>query len=175
MSLIYIRLATQQDILQMMAIVKDAQHLLASQDIPQWQNGYPNEKVLLNDIEKKISYVLIVNQTIAGIATLLQEPDPNYQQVVEGNWTNSKDPHYATIHRLAISSKFHGQHLAETFINHLVSVSNLLGFKQLRIDTHDKNSRMKYLINKIGFKYSAIVYMHNNPNDFRNSYQLFLD
>lgn len=52
MSLIYIRLATQQDILQMMAIVKDAQHLLASQDIPQWQNGYPNEKVLLNDIEK---------------------------------------------------------------------------------------------------------------------------
>ncbi len=175
LALTYIRLATQNDIPKMLIIVKEAQQLLAFEGIPQWQNGYPSKETLLADIAKKISYVLVVGQEVAGFAALLQEPDDNYQKITDGEWIRPEDTHYATIHRIAVSSHFHGKHLAETFMNHLFSISYSLGFKQIRIDTHEKNTRMQYLIKKMGFTYSGIVYMNNNSDDCRNAYQLFVN
>ncbi|AUJ30681.1 MAG: GNAT family N-acetyltransferase [Liquorilactobacillus hordei] len=175
MTLTYIRLATQADLSKMLIIAKEAKELLASADIPQWQNGYPSKETLLADITKQISYVLIVENKIAGFAALLQEPDDNYQHITEGTWDIPENEHYTTIHRIAISSHFRGQHLAETFINHLISISYALGFKQIRVDTHEKNARMRHLIKKAGFNYAGIVYMNNNSADYRNAYQLFLD
>ncbi|KRN30761.1 acetyltransferase [Liquorilactobacillus mali] len=174
LALTYIRLATQDDISKMLVIVKEAQQLLASEGIPQWQNGYPSKETLLDDIAKEISYVLIVDQEVAGFAALLQEPDNNYQKITAGKWLNTENTHYTTIHRIAVSAHFHGQHLAETFIHHLISISCSLGFNQIRIDTHEKNTRMRHLIKKIGFAYSGVVYMNNNSEDCRNAYQLFL-
>ena len=45
------RKSTKSDVIKIMEIVKQAQEYFKSQGIDQWQNGYPNEEVINNDIE----------------------------------------------------------------------------------------------------------------------------
>ncbi|MFT8363081.1 MAG: GNAT family N-acetyltransferase [Sporolactobacillus sp.] len=174
MAISYIRLATIEDIPQIMAIITKAQALLAQEDIPQWQNNYPNRAAIAADIAKHYSYVLIVDQVIAGTAALLQEEDPNYHQIYGGEWVNPADADYASIHRIAIAPGYHGQHLADFFFSNLLSASYGLGYRQVRIDTHARNKRMQHIITKAGFSYSGIVYMHDDASDQRLTYQLFM-
>lgn len=40
-------------------IIDDAKCYLASKNIDQWQNGYPNEEQIRNDIANQESYVVV--------------------------------------------------------------------------------------------------------------------
>ena len=48
------RKSTKSDVIKIMEIVKQAQEYFKSQGIDQWQNGYPNEEVINNDIENGV-------------------------------------------------------------------------------------------------------------------------
>ena len=49
--------AKKKDLKGIMDIIKGAQELLANQNIDQWQNGYPNESIISNDIDNNESYL----------------------------------------------------------------------------------------------------------------------
>ena len=49
----------KENLPQIIQIIKDAQDLLASQNIDQWQNGYPTKSILLKDIQDLQSYILL--------------------------------------------------------------------------------------------------------------------
>ena len=48
-------------------------------NIFQWQDGYPNEKTLLDDIIKEGSYVLVHNDEIIGSMYFAIEDDESYE------------------------------------------------------------------------------------------------
>ena len=123
--LIYIRLAEKQDLDQIMEIIAEAKKLLKEDGNPQWQNGSPNRKMLAEDIALKRTYCLVANKEIAGVAVLLTTPDPNYTEI-DGAWKNN-DEQYATIHRIAISTEFRGQHLSQFMMSNLISRGLMLG------------------------------------------------
>jgi hypothetical protein len=50
--------AKKEDLFTIMQIIEQAQTYLATQDIEQWQNGYPNEKAILKDLKNNESYVV---------------------------------------------------------------------------------------------------------------------
>lgn len=175
MSVKFVRKAVKNDAAAIMNIIQRAKRLLADEKIPQWQNGYPDLEVVEDDISKGYTYVLIVADKIAGVATLLQEKDPNYHKIYSGEWSHKSDKkNYVSIHRIAIDSQYSGEHLADFFFSNLCTIAYLLGFRQVRIDTHVLNKRMQHIIAKTGFEYAGVVYMHDDPEDRRNAYQLFL-
>lgn len=45
-----IRLATTNDLKEVMKIYQDARELIKSYHSPQWQNNYPSKETILNDI-----------------------------------------------------------------------------------------------------------------------------
>lgn len=170
----YIRQATSADLPAIMSIIEQGKQALAADQIPQWQDGYPLATDIQADIDAKIAWVLIVDNQIAGTAALLTTPDPNYAAIYDGGWAPTKNHRYASIHRIAIASGYHGQHLADFYFSNLITMSYQLGFRQLRIDTHLLNQRMQHIITKAGFDYRGIVYMNHDKNDQRNAYQLLL-
>lgn len=171
---IFMRLAQIKDLTTIYDLILQGKKLLAADQIPQWQGDYPQKTDLQRDITKKYAYVLLKGDQLVGSATLFQEPDPNYQQIFAGNWQKGPAAKYATIHRITIDPHFSGQHLGDFFFSNLVSEAYRLGFREIRIDTHEKNQRMRHLIAKAGFSYSGIVYMNRDPHDQRLAYQLFL-
>ncbi|AVK63561.1 GNAT family N-acetyltransferase [Lactobacillus sp. CBA3606] len=169
----YVRAATIADLPAMLAIIEQARTVLANDQIPQWQDGYPVAADIQADITAKRAWLLVVDGQIAGTAALLTTPDPNYRDMQAGQWLAATTP-YTSIHRIAIAGAYHGQHLADFYFSNLITLSHQLGFRQLRVDTHALNQRMQHVILKAGFTYQGVVVMDGDVTDQRNAYQLNL-
>ena len=56
----------RKDLEPIMKIIGEAQVFLASHNIDQWQNGYPNEEAILRDITNNVSYIITSKDSILG-------------------------------------------------------------------------------------------------------------
>ncbi len=162
-----------EDLSSIISIFNQAKILLKIDNIPQWQNGHPNKIVFKKDIKNNLCYLLIVNKSIVGISTMLFTGEPTYRYIYGGNWTN-KRASYVTFHRIAISTKYRGQHLNSYLFSNLISLAYERGYRQFRIDTHKRNKRMQHIIKKFGFKYKGFIYLDPNEKYERNAYELNL-
>lgn len=169
MTLVF-RKTTVEDIPAVMKIINDAKSLLASAGSPQWQNGYPNVETIEKDIETAISYVLLVDGTVAGTLALQRTPDINYQEIFEGSWEKAEEP-YTTIHRIALSEAFRGQKLAYRLIEFAEEETKTLGITQMRADTHKMNIGMQRVMTHCGFTLCGIVYVDDYVDNERLAYQ----
>lgn len=154
-----IRLATEKDILKMRAIFDYGREVqLESGNLNQWAAGYPSDELIQEDLSVDAVHVLVDGDEMAGVMSLFTEPDPTYKEI-DGEWLN--DEPYATIHRIATSGKIKGsgQKLIEWAIER---------YENIRIDTHEDNEQMKYIVQKFGFKYCGVIYLENG--DPRNAY-----
>lgn len=150
MTTTYLRRAKLADLDKMMEIIEEARALLKQDGSPQWQDGHPDRKAIATDISQEISWVLIVGDQIAGIAALQLTHDPTYKDIHNGQWKQPNEP-YATIHRVAISSKYRGFGLSKLLFSNLITVGQLQKRSNFRFDTHEKNQRMQKIAQNFGF------------------------
>ena len=139
-----IRLSKTDDIPEIMIIIDDAKTYLASQNIDQWQNGYPNSEQVENDILKGESYVVVndKNQIIATSMFTLRK-EPTYKEVIDGCWIISEDEVYGVIHRMAIKKEFRKFGLATLLFDEFHQQLKDKNIKSLKIDTHEENIGMQ--------------------------------
>lgn len=171
MSSTFIRHAQIADLDQIMTIIHQAQAMLKEDGSPQWQNGYPDEETLRNDIMAQQCFVLMVGKKIAGTATLIVADDPNYREIFNGEWKINDEP-YATIHRIAISKDFGGQHLGKLFVSNLISHAYQNGVHNFRIDTHKLNQRMQHLAESSGYIHRGKIYVSEPADDHEDNARL---
>ena len=157
-----IRLSKIEDIPNIMAIIDDAKAYLASQNIDQWQNSYPNSKQVKNDILKNESYV-VVNDEDQIIATSMftTNSEPTYK-IIDGNWIIDETEVYGVIHRMAIKKEFRKLGLATFLYDEFHQQLKDKKVKSLKIDTHEENIGMQSLIKKLGYTYCGIIYTNYN-------------
>ena len=97
--------ATKKDLTSIMAIIGDAQEYLKDQNIDQWQNDYPNNDIIINDILNKESYLVKSNSdNVIATAMFSTRLEPTYK-VIDGKWMSSNNDRYGVIHRMAIAKK----------------------------------------------------------------------
>ncbi|WP_298883888.1 GNAT family N-acetyltransferase [uncultured Polaribacter sp.] len=154
-----IRLSTFDDIPQIEIIINDAKTYLASLNIDQWQNGYPNAEQVENDIKKGESYVVVndENKVIATSMFTLRK-EPTYKEIFDGKWLVSEDKIYGVIHRMAIKKEFRKLGLATFLFDEFYQQLKDKNIQSLKIDTHEDNLGMQSLIKKLGYKYCGIIY-----------------
>lgn len=154
-----IRKAELKDKEEIYKIIQYAQAYLKEQEVPQWQNGYPNIEVITMDIVSGNNYVMVDEEKIVGSCMISFEED-KYYKVIEGQWLADKP--YAVIHRIAIDPKCKGKGLATEFFNFAQLQAYKNGVNYIRVDTHEKNSSMRRCIEKNGFKQCGVVYVMDN-------------
>ena len=119
----------------------------------QWVNNYPPQSLILEDIEKGQSYVILNEENeIVGVMMYAIGNDPTYN-VIEGAWLN--DEPYGVIHRIAskINAKGIGKFCFDWALNQCPN---------LRIDTHEENRVMRDLLTRFKFTECGIIYLVNN-------------
>ena len=162
---IYIKLAQKQDLPTIMNFIEDGRKQLANNGIPQWNNGYPSNLIMQQDIEAGNCYMLMVGD---------QQGDTYYTHIVSGKWKQPGHP-FATIHRVAVSDKFRGMRLSSYLFSAIISIAYEKGARNFRVSTHEKNKAMQALLAKFGFTEQGTVYTGPNPTDLRNAFELNLD
>lgn len=171
MNAIYLRRSTMAELPVIEEIIEDGRQALKTAGSTQWQDGNPTKETLVDDIKQRHSWVLLVNGQVAGVATLLPGPEDDYRTITGGHWSNDGDD-YVTIHRVAISSHFRGQHLSSYLFSDLLTVGQALGYTNFRIDTHAQNQVMQHLIKKFGFLYRGTVTVDDQLDPRRVAFEL---
>lgn len=154
-----IRRSSLNDVAQIMVIINDAKTYLASQNIDQWQNGYPNAEQVENDIEKSESFVVVNDDdTIMATSMFTLRKEPTYKKIIGGEWLVAEHKDYGVIHRLAIKKEYRKLGLATFLFDKFHQVLLEKNIQSLKIDTHEDNLGMQSLIKKLGYQYCGIIY-----------------
>ncbi|MDU7148958.1 MAG: GNAT family N-acetyltransferase [Clostridium sp.] len=152
-----LRKSTEKDLKNIMKIINEAKAFLKNNKVDQWQNGYPNEEVILKDIRNNISYVLEDTGEIIGTTSLSFDVEETYNNIYEGKWiSNGK---YAVIHRIAVSNNINRKGIGTEIIKKSEEICLSKGIKNIKIDTHEDNLIMQKLLEKNSFKYCGVIYL----------------
>jgi len=161
--------ATKKDLTSIMAIIGDAQEYLKDQNIDQWQNDYPNNDIIINDILNKESYLVKSNSdNVIATAMFSTRLEPTYK-VIDGKWMSSNSDRYGVIHRMAIAKKNRRSGISKFIFKTFETFLKKNNIKSMRIDTHVDNTGMQNLLLKLNYNYCGIIYLENG--DLRLAYE----
>jgi GNAT superfamily N-acetyltransferase len=134
----------------------------------QWQDGYPNEEVIRQDIEKEAAYVLIKGETIVGYSAVLVNNEPAYADI-EGKWLTNTD--FVAVHRIAVSEDYLGKGLAKKILGSIEEFARNNNIFSIKADTNFDNGAMISVFEKSGYVYCGEVYFRGNS---RKAYEKVL-
>ena len=163
------RKSTYDDVDKILEIIEKAKIELKKLGLDQWQNGYPDKKVIESDIKLGISYVLekvekdnIESESkIIGTIVLSPEKEVPYSKI-EGKWITDDD--YMVIHRLAVDANVKNKGIATKILEFSEKICLEKKILSLKSDTHEDNEPMKKLLEKNGFSYCGVIYLDKEPD-----------
>ena len=148
------RKSTPEDIPHIWEILKGAIDRRKKDGSDQWQDGYPNQEVIQQDIEKGIGYVLTDNETIVGYTAILINDEPAYNDL-KGKWLTNDD--FVVVHRLAISDEHLGEGLAQKVMLYTEDFALQQNIFSVKVDTNFDNIPMLKIFEKLGYTYCGEV------------------
>ncbi|SFT52918.1 Acetyltransferase (GNAT) family protein [Lishizhenia tianjinensis] len=151
--------ATGQHLKDIMEIIGHAQAYLAGLNIDQWQNGYPNEDRILQDIALNASYLLLdENEKIMATAMFTTDPEPTYASIL-GEWITPQNAKYGVIHRMAVHNDYRKTGAARKLFDYFENQLTNLNIASMRIDTHEDNLGMQKLLKLNNYHYCGIIHL----------------
>lgn len=149
-----VRLAIKEDGAEIQKIFEDAKDLFAKEKFFQWSGDYPSIIDFKNDLINNIVIVYELNKVVCGCATILLQPDKNYN-VINGKWLN--DNEYISIHRIATKKNYYNMGVATSLFKECERIALTKKINNIRIDTHKLNIHMRSLLNKLGYKECGVI------------------
>jgi len=162
------RQANYSEASQIWQILKDAIRRRKEDGSSQWQDGYPNMKVIKSDIQKKIGFVFTQNDTIIGYSAVIINDEPDYVNI-EGKWLSDQD--FIVYHRVAISEEFLAKGMAKKMMKLIEQYALSKNIYSLKADTNHDNIPMMKIFEKLGYSFCGIVYIRQSP---RRAYEKVL-
>jgi ribosomal protein S18 acetylase RimI-like enzyme len=153
-----IRIATQDDLPALMALVRRVVPLMLATGNRQWDEGYPNEPVFEQDIALEQLWVAEVEGNIAGVAALATDQEPEYAQA---SWDMGAKA--LVVHRLAVDPAFRGAGVASALMQKAEEVAVERNFDVVRVDTNTENRATQRLFPKLGYRFAGEIGLGMRP------------
>jgi len=154
------RKATASDIPSIWLIIQQAIARRKAEGSTQWQDGYPNETIVTNDIAKGFGYVLTLDGSIVGYCAVLINDEPEYDNII-GQWLTTGD--FMVFHRVAIANAYIGKGLAKTMLGHIEALVLAHNIYSIKADTNFDNAAMLAIFKNTGYTYCGEVYFRGSP------------
>ena len=162
------RRADERDVKRIMEMIHQAQEDLKSQGVDQWQEGYPNEAIVREDIRRRENFVMEQDGEIVATVVFSFKKEPSYEEIYEGRW-QSEEP-YAVIHRIAVDRSRKKNGVATAMLKEIIKNCRENKITSIRIDTHRDNHIMQSWIAKNHFLYCGVIYLKSDGTA-RNAYE----
>jgi len=133
-----IRRSSLSDMDTILKLYAQARDFMESNGNPnQWDRNYPPISLIEQDIKSRNSYVCVDDGEIVGTFFYVEDADPTYAKIDQGEWQNNEP--YGVVHRIASAN---GKRGVATFC--LDWCFEKCG--NVRIDTHEDNIPMQNLL-----------------------------
>ncbi|WP_337966892.1 GNAT family N-acetyltransferase [uncultured Flavobacterium sp.] len=136
-------------------IIQDAIEQRRQEGSSQWQDGYPNELSITNDIKNGYGYVLTENETILCYSAIIFDKEPAYEDI-EGKWLTNGD--YGVVHRVAVSKLAKGKGIATKLFKNIEGLCLEKNIHSIKVDTNFDNIPMLKILDKLDYTYCGEVY-----------------
>lgn len=121
----------------------------------QWQDGYPNEQSIHNDLANGSAYVLTDQDQIIAYAAIIFDIEPAYTDI-QGTWlTNDR---YVVIHRVATSDEVIGKGIATHLFRLIEDIALDSKVYSIKVDTNFDNIPMLKILAKLDYVYCGEVF-----------------
>lgn len=150
-----LRKATISEIPVIWEILQDAIEQRRLDGSTQWQDGYPNELSIKNDIDNGHGYVLTESESILCYAAIIFDKEPAYENI-EGKWLSSDD--YTVVHRVAVSKSAKGKGIATKLFESIEGLSVENNIYSIKVDTNFDNIPMLKILDRLKYTYCGQVY-----------------
>lgn len=145
--------ATADDLGEIMNVFAQARAFMGSLKNPQWQDGFPDARFIVEKIANKLMYKLMCGDDIAAVFSVL-DYDEDYD-VIDGKWLT--DGNYFVLHTVAVADKYRGRGCAKFIFAYAADMAGKRGKISVRMDTHEKNLPMRTLVSSLGFTYCGAL------------------
>jgi ribosomal protein S18 acetylase RimI-like enzyme len=153
-----IRLATHDDLPALMSLMRRVVPLMHAAGNLQWDETYPNEAVFQTDIDREQLWVADAVTSIAGVAAVTMDQEPDYAQV---GWDINEPA--IVVHRLAVDPAFRGVGVAAALMQRAEEVAAEHGIPVLRVDTNTQNEATQRLFPKLGYRLAGEISLQIRP------------
>ena len=167
-------LAKQEHLTALCSITEAAKAQLKRLGVDQWQKGYPNEAVWVDDIRQGITWVAVENGEVLGAFMFQTAPEAAYAKI-DGVWLTEGTP-YASLHRVCVAESSKGQGVVGEMFRHSFELAKRAGCPSVRIDTHEENLPMQRALEKAGFTPCGTIFLigGREDGDPRRAYEKIL-
>ena len=128
----------------------------------QWQNGYPNEQTVADDVRDGYGYVLVQDGVIIGYAAIIFGIEPAYNDI-NGNWITQGD--YVAVHRVAIADAVKGKGMATRLFLLIEDLCRQQDVYSIKVDTNFDNIPMLKVLEKLHYVYCGEIFFGGAPRE----------
>jgi len=150
-----IRRAKILEIPEILVLTKACALDMISRGIYQWNEHYPSETILREDIQTGRLYLRVKKNEIIGLIALCEDKDPEYNTV---KWF-TPDGKNLYVHRLAVHPQHQGSGYARELMDFAEAYASEKGYISIRLDTFSKNPRNQRFYEKRGYKRVGEIYL----------------
>jgi GNAT superfamily N-acetyltransferase len=156
-----IRLATLENINEVMRLVVDAKVYMNTTGNYQWDENYPLQQHFENDILKGDLWLFKSSNTLAGFICINRVQPVEYSSP---EWQTPEDS--LVVHRMVIARQFAGRGIGQKMMQFAEELALKAGVNSIRSDTNSKNSVMLHIFNKLGYRFTGNIVLRNKPDLF---------
>lgn len=143
----FLRRAVKNDLDSVYQVFSNAIDEMNRRNIPQWDETYPDKKILSDDISRKQLYLGALNNDIASVYVLNQICDEQYNN---GQWHYTAS--FRVIHRLCVNPKFQSMGIGTFTMEHIEATLINDGIETIRLDAFTLNPYALKMYEKLGYK-----------------------
>ena len=147
-----IRCANSQDLNAVMNLIRSCTCYMEAQEIHQWDEIYPDESTIKNDIGKQQLYLLKDTGYICGIIALNEFQEPQYKNI---SWKFQGKT--LVVHRLAIEPSCQRKGYARMLMQFAHKLAIEQQYETIRLDAFVHNPAAVALYEKLGYRMAGTV------------------
>ncbi len=127
---------------------------LERKGVVQWNEHYPNTKIVTEDIKQGTIFAYRGESHITGIITLDEDLPEEFESIT---WADSKAEKVLVIHRLAVDPQLQGKGIAAKLIDFAESYAKEHQYSSIRLDCFSQNQRAYHFYEKMNFVHRGLV------------------
>ncbi len=139
--------------LEIMKILKAVIDNMKLKGLDQWDDMYPDEDIILEDINKRNLYIYVDEKIIKAIVTLNEDQAEEYSTI---DWKYNLGKQLI-IHRLCVDPKYQGKGIARILLEFAEDYARKNNYDSIRLDAFTQNKAACSLYSNNGYEQRGTV------------------